>query len=44
MTDDLTTDEIQVLLKLETNVTCGIVRETYVSKLSIARREACSRL
>jgi predicted cupin superfamily sugar epimerase len=36
MTDDLTTDEIQVLLKLELNVTCGFVRETYVSKLSIA--------
>jgi uncharacterized protein len=32
----MTADEIRVLLKLEPNATCGFVRETYVSKLSIA--------
>jgi hypothetical protein len=36
MTDDLTADEIRALLKLEPNATCGFVRETYLSKLSIA--------
>jgi uncharacterized protein len=36
MADDLTADEIRRLLKLEPNATCGYVRETYLSKLSIA--------
>jgi hypothetical protein len=36
MTDDLTAEEIRRLLKLEPNATCGFVRETYLSKLSIA--------
>jgi hypothetical protein len=36
MTDDLTADEVRALLKLEPNATCGFVRQTYLSKLSIA--------
>ena len=36
MSDELTADELRTLLKLEPNATCGFVRETYVSKLSIA--------
>lgn len=36
MADDLTADEIRTLLQLEPNATCGFVRETYVSKLSVA--------
>jgi predicted cupin superfamily sugar epimerase len=36
MADDLSADEIRTLLKLEPNATCGYVRETYLSKLSIA--------
>ncbi|MFZ0397128.1 MAG: cupin domain-containing protein [Methyloceanibacter sp.] len=36
MADDLTADEIRRLLKLEPNATCGYVRDTYLSKLSIA--------
>ena len=36
MVDDLTAGEIRSLLKLEPNATCGFVRETYLSKLSIA--------
>jgi predicted cupin superfamily sugar epimerase len=36
MADDLSADEIRSLLKLEPNATCGYVRETYLSKLSIA--------
>ena len=32
----LTADEARELLKLEPNATCGFVRETFVSKLSIA--------
>jgi uncharacterized protein len=36
MADDLTADEIRTLLMLEPNSTCGFVRETYLSKLSIA--------
>ena len=36
MADDLTADEIRRLLKVEPNATCGYVRETYLSKLSIA--------
>jgi predicted cupin superfamily sugar epimerase len=32
----LTADEVLDLLKLEPNATCGFVRETFVSKLSIA--------
>ena len=34
--NDLTADEIRSLLNLESNATCGFVRETYTSKLSIA--------
>jgi uncharacterized protein len=33
---DLSADEIRSLLKLEPNQTCGFVRETYTSALSIA--------
>ena len=52
MADQLTADEIRSLLKLEPNATCGYVRETYLSKPSIApgrpagalRRWAASRL
>lgn len=36
MADDLTADEVRTLLKLEPNQTCGFVRETYLSKLSVA--------
>jgi predicted cupin superfamily sugar epimerase len=36
MADDLTADELRELLKLEPNATCGFVRETYTSALSIA--------
>lgn len=36
MSEPLTADEIRSLLKLEPNATCGFVRETYTSKLSIA--------
>jgi predicted cupin superfamily sugar epimerase len=36
MPDELTADELRTLLKLEPNATCGFVRETYVSKLSVA--------
>jgi predicted cupin superfamily sugar epimerase len=32
----LTADEVRELLKLEPNATCGFVRETFVSKLSVA--------
>jgi uncharacterized protein len=35
MADDLTANEVRTLLKLEPNATCGFVRETYLSKLSI---------
>ena len=36
MTNELTADEILGLLNLEPNATCGSVRITYVSELSIA--------
>ena len=36
MADDLTADEIRALLQLEPNATCGFVRQTYLSALSIA--------
>lgn len=36
MTAELTADEIANLLDLEPNATCGSVRVTYTSKLSIA--------
>ena len=36
MADELTADEIRALLKLEPNATCGFVRETYKSDLTIA--------
>jgi predicted cupin superfamily sugar epimerase len=36
MPEPLTADEIRELLKLEPNQTCGFVRVTYISKLSIA--------
>jgi predicted cupin superfamily sugar epimerase len=36
MPDNVTADEIKTLLKLEPNKTCGFVRETYKSDLSIA--------
>jgi uncharacterized protein len=36
MTGQLTADEIQELLQLEPNATCGLVRNTYVSKFAIA--------
>src|SRR6516162_3393788 len=32
MTDSLTADEIRMLLNLETNATCGLVRLTFTSK------------
>ncbi len=35
MPGDLTADEVRAILKLEPNATCGLVRETYLSKLSI---------
>ena len=34
--ENTTADEIKTLLKLEPNATCGFVRETYKSALSIA--------
>jgi uncharacterized protein len=37
MADELTSDEILRLLGLEPNATCGFVRVTFVSKLSIGR-------
>ena len=36
MTDELTAEEICSLLKLEPNATCGSVRVSFVSQLSIA--------
>jgi predicted cupin superfamily sugar epimerase len=36
MPDELTAEEIRVLLKLEPNATCGFVRVTFMSKLEIA--------
>jgi uncharacterized protein len=36
MADDLTADEIRALLQLEPNATCGSVRLTYQSALSVA--------
>ena len=36
MADDLTADEIRELLRLEPNATCGSVRLTYLSALSVA--------
>ena len=36
MADDLTADEIRALLELQPNATCGFVRQTYLSALSIA--------
>ena len=36
MANQQTSDEIRTLLKLEPNATCGYVRETYLSRLSIA--------
>ena len=36
MPENVTADEIRTLLKLEPNATCGFVRETYKSDLSIA--------
>jgi predicted cupin superfamily sugar epimerase len=36
MPENVTADEIKTLLKLEPNATCGFVRETYKSDLSIA--------
>jgi predicted cupin superfamily sugar epimerase len=36
MPDNVTAEEIRALLKLEPNRTCGFVRETYKSNLSIA--------
>jgi uncharacterized protein len=36
MTGELTAEEIRTLLKLEPNATCGFVRVTFVSKVSIA--------
>jgi uncharacterized protein len=36
MVDDLTADEIGALLQLEPNATCGSVRLTYLSALSVA--------
>jgi uncharacterized protein len=36
MAEELTADEIRVLLKLEPNATCGFVRITYVSSQSFA--------
>ncbi len=37
MADELTSDEILRLLQLEPNATCGFVRVTFLSKLSIAK-------
>jgi predicted cupin superfamily sugar epimerase len=36
MADNLAADEIRALLQLEPNATCGFVRQTYLSALSIA--------
>ena len=36
MHDELTAEEIRELLQLEPNATCGFVRQTYLSKRSIA--------
>lgn len=36
MPNQMTADEVRELLKLEPNQTCGFVRVTYISKLSIA--------
>ena len=36
MNDDMTADEIRVLLQLQPNATCGYVRETYRSGLTVA--------
>ena len=36
MPNQMTADEVRTLLKLEPNQTCGFVRVTYISKLSIA--------
>ena len=36
MADELTADEVRTLLKLEPHPTCGFVRETYLSTVSIA--------
>ncbi len=36
MPNQMTADEVRELLKLEPNQTCGFVRVTYVSKLTIA--------
>ena len=36
MANQLNAEEIRRLLKLEPNATCGYVRETYLSKMSIA--------
>jgi hypothetical protein len=36
MPENVTADEIKTLLKLEPNATCGFIRETYKSDLSIA--------
>jgi hypothetical protein len=36
MTHKLSLDEILNLLKLEPNATCGFVRQTFVSKQSVA--------
>jgi hypothetical protein len=35
MPSDMTADEVRAILKLEPNATCGLVRLTYESKLSI---------
>jgi hypothetical protein len=34
MTDELSADQIRLLLKLEPNATCGFVRTTYLSAWS----------
>ena len=44
MADDLTADEIRALLQLEPNATCGFVRQTYLSALSIAPNGLPARL
>ena len=36
MADELTADEIRTLLDLEPNATCGFVRVTFLSKMSVA--------
>src|SRR6478672_4314321 len=36
MADELTANQVRNLLQLQPNATCGYVRETYLSKLSIA--------